>query len=177
MCVCVYVCVSTCELKTAHTHIGCAHVTSQVRTWTCARLFTILHYFEAGKRKSESVKHVWSTVRVFLCHTGALIKTRTTRRLVQDRLNRLTQRIKRWTTLRSKSASDRRVAVVLYGYPPGIGATGTAALLNVPKSLYALLVRLRSEGYDVGELPENPVRTKSAPCVLCAVCGVLSLVL
>ena len=28
------------------------------------------------------------------------------------------------------------VAVVLYGYPPGIGATGTAALLNVPKSLY-----------------------------------------
>jgi magnesium chelatase subunit H len=28
------------------------------------------------------------------------------------------------------------VAIVLYGYPPGIGATGTAALLNVPRSLY-----------------------------------------
>ena len=29
-----------------------------------------------------------------------------------------------------------QVAIVLYGYPPGIGATGTAALLNVPRSLY-----------------------------------------
>lgn len=79
------------------------------------------------------------------------------RRLVQNRLNRLTQRIKRWTTLRSKDASERRVAVVLYGYPPGIGATGTAALLNVPKSLHQLLTRLKAEGYDVGEIPEEPV--------------------
>ena len=57
--------------------------------------------------------------------------------------------------MRNKAPKDRRVAVVLYGYPPGIGATGTAALLNVPQSLYALLCRLREEGYDVGELP-NP---------------------
>lgn len=28
-----------------------------------------------------------------------------------------------------------QVAVLLYGFPPGVGATGTAALLNVPKSL------------------------------------------
>ncbi len=29
------------------------------------------------------------------------------------------------------------------GFPPGVGATGTAALLNVPKSLQALLERLK----------------------------------
>lgn len=77
-------------------------------------------------------------------------------RLVKERLGRLTERIKKWTSLRAKSPSDRRVAVVLYGYPPGIGATGTAALLNVPKSLMALLTRLKAEGYDVGELPDDP---------------------
>ena len=28
---------------------------------------------------------------------------------------------------------DRKVAMLLYGFPPNVGATGTAALLNVPK--------------------------------------------
>jgi magnesium chelatase subunit H len=31
----------------------------------------------------------------------------------------------------------------VYGFPPGVGATGTAALLNVPKSLENLLASLR----------------------------------
>lgn len=69
--------------------------------------------------------------------------------LVQDR-------IKRWSALRTKANKDKRVAIVLYGYPPGIGATGTAALLNVPKSLLALLTQMKADGYDVGELPEDP---------------------
>jgi magnesium chelatase subunit H len=38
-----------------------------------------------------------------------------------------------------------------YGFPPGVGATGTAALLNVPKSVEALLRRLQEQGYDLGE--------------------------
>jgi len=77
-------------------------------------------------------------------------------RLVEERLSALTTRITKWTNLRKKAPRDRKVAVVLYGYPPGIGATGTAALLNVPQSLYELLRRMRAEGYDVGDLPENP---------------------
>jgi len=77
-------------------------------------------------------------------------------RLVEERLFALTKRITAWTSLRRKAPKDRRVAIVLYGYPPGIGATGTAALLNVPQSLYQLLCRMRDEGYDVGDLPENP---------------------
>eukprot|EP00960_Hanusia_phi_P025876 745925-Hanusia_phi.AAC.5 len=77
-------------------------------------------------------------------------------RLVEERLDRLSTRIKRWVTLRSTPQSERRVALVLYGYPPGIGATGTAALLNVPSSLHKLLSKMKEEGYDVGELPEDP---------------------
>ena len=41
----------------------------------------------------------------------------------------------------------------MYGFPPGVGATGTAALLNVPRSLEALLARMKGEGYDL----VNPV--------------------
>ena len=42
---------------------------------------------------------------------------------------------------------------MLYGFPPGVGATGTAALLNVPKSLEQTLQTLRDEGYDLGDGP------------------------
>lgn len=41
---------------------------------------------------------------------------------------------------------ERKVALLLYGFPPGVGATGTAALLNVPKSLEALLAALQAQG-------------------------------
>lgn len=58
--------------------------------------------------------------------------------------------MRRWVNLRRKPASERRVAVLLYGFPPGVGATGTAALLNVPKSLEAVLGALRGAGYDLG---------------------------
>ena len=41
-------------------------------------------------------------------------------------------------------------------FPPGVGAIGTAALLNVPKSLEQILTTLKESGYDVGGLP-SPV--------------------
>jgi len=49
----------------------------------------------------------------------------------------------RWVDLRRKPPSDRRLALLLYGFPPGVGATGTAALLNVPKSLENLIGALQ----------------------------------
>ncbi|WP_019506649.1 magnesium chelatase subunit H [Pleurocapsa sp. PCC 7319] len=75
--------------------------------------------------------------------------------LVPERLHRLTGRVKNWISLRHKPTPNRKIAVILYGFPPGYGATGTAALLNVPKSLLNLLHALKAEGYDVGELPED----------------------
>ena len=75
--------------------------------------------------------------------------------LVPERLHRLTNRVKKWVGLRHKPTPERKLAVILYGFPPGYGATGTAALLNVPKSLFNFLQALKAQGYDVGELPEN----------------------
>ena len=75
--------------------------------------------------------------------------------LVPDRLKRLTSRIKNWISIRHTPTPKRKLAVILYGFPPGYGATGTAALLNVPKSLLKFLHALKAQGYDVGELPED----------------------
>ena len=75
--------------------------------------------------------------------------------LVPERLHRLTGRLKNWIDLRHTPPAARKLAVILYGFPPGYGATGTAALLNVPKSLLNFLQALKAQGYDVGELPED----------------------
>jgi magnesium chelatase subunit H len=75
--------------------------------------------------------------------------------LIPERLRRLTGRLRAWIALRRKAAAERRVAIVLYGFPPGYGATGTAALLQVPDSLMALLRAMAAQGYSVGSLPAS----------------------
>ena len=75
--------------------------------------------------------------------------------LIPERVQRLTGRIKNWVNLRRTSPSERKIAIILYGFPPGYGSTGTAALLNVPRSLLNLLNALKEQGYTVGDLPED----------------------
>ena len=73
--------------------------------------------------------------------------------LEPERVEKLAARVKAWIALRAKPVGERKVAVMVYGFPPNVGATGTAALLNVPSSLEATLVRLKDAGYDVGAMP------------------------
>ncbi|QZZ18612.1 magnesium chelatase subunit H [Leptothermofonsia sichuanensis E412] len=75
--------------------------------------------------------------------------------LIPDRVQRLTARLKHWIELRRTPPAERRIAIILYGFPPGYGAVGTAALLNVPRSLLNFLHALKSQGYTVGDLPED----------------------
>ncbi len=75
---------------------------------------------------------------------------------VPDRLQRLARRARAWASLRAKRNADKKIAVVVYDYPPGMGKKATAALLDVPRSLFNLLTQLRAEGYDTGRLPESP---------------------
>ncbi|MBD2206274.1 magnesium chelatase subunit H [Calothrix sp. FACHB-1219] len=75
--------------------------------------------------------------------------------LIPERVQRLIGRVKSWINLRQKSASERKIAIILYGFPPGYGAVGTAALLNVPRSLLKFLKALKEQGYTIGDLPDD----------------------
>ena len=70
--------------------------------------------------------------------------------LLPERVQRLTKRLKAWTKLRQSTESSRKVAVILYGFPPNVGAVATAALLEVGESLRRLLITMKEQGYDLG---------------------------
>ncbi len=75
---------------------------------------------------------------------------------VPDRVERVATIAAKWANLRRKAPSERKIALVVYNYPPGLGRLGTAALLNVPATLHALMTRLKQDGYIVGEFPASP---------------------
>ncbi|MDJ0726986.1 MAG: magnesium chelatase subunit H [Prochloraceae cyanobacterium] len=75
--------------------------------------------------------------------------------IIPERVDRLTGRIKNWIKLRQTPPRERKIAIILYDFPPGYGATGTAALLDVPRSLIKLLEAMQRQGYNVGELPAD----------------------
>ncbi|MGQ9526365.1 magnesium chelatase subunit H [Chloroflexus sp.] len=75
---------------------------------------------------------------------------------VPDRLERLARLARGFVRLRKTANRDKKVAIIVYNYPPGQGKVATAALLDVPASLIAILDRLAAEGYDVGRYPRDP---------------------
>lgn len=70
------------------------------------------------------------------------------------RVDLLVSRIAKQIELRKTPVDERRLAIVLFNFPPNAGATGTAAYLAVFESLYNTLQKLEAEGYDV-DLPES----------------------
>ena len=72
---------------------------------------------------------------------------------IPDRVARAVDQVEGWIRLRRKPVAERRVALVLYNFPQGLGKAGTAALLDVPASVTQLLKRLRDEGYSIGRAP------------------------
>jgi magnesium chelatase subunit H len=72
----------------------------------------------------------------------------------QERTARLADRVARLAALRKRSRADRKVAVVLFNFPPNAGNTGTAAYLSVFASLFNVLKAMKAEGYGV-DLPED----------------------
>ena len=51
--------------------------------------------------------------------------------------------------MRRAEKTERKLAIVLFNFPPNAGATGSAAHLAVFESLHATLQRLKAEGYAV----------------------------
>ncbi|MEM1196726.1 MAG: magnesium chelatase subunit H [Pseudomonadota bacterium] len=70
----------------------------------------------------------------------------------EERAEALAARVAKLIALRRSARSERKLAIVVFNFPPNAGATGTAAFMAVHESLYATLKRLADEGYDV-EVP------------------------
>lgn len=70
--------------------------------------------------------------------------------IIPGRVDRITSRIRNWIRLRKIPNRDRRVAIIIYSYPPGDGNTGGASYLDTFVSVKRMLETLKEEGYTVG---------------------------
>ena len=78
-----------------------------------------------------------------------------------ERIEVLAKRMDRLAALRTSRVAERKLAIVLFGFPPNAGAAGTAAHLDVFASLLNTLKALKTEGYDL-EPPETPEALREA---------------
>ena len=84
---------------------------------------------------------------------GAAAKNMT---VIEDRCLKIARRTLNWIRLKQKQNKDKKVAVILYNYPPGEGSLGGgAAYLDVFQSLIALLHELGRQGYNINGVPQS----------------------
>jgi magnesium chelatase subunit H len=66
-----------------------------------------------------------------------------------ERVASLAEKTLRLARLRRMRNAEKKVGIVLFGFPPNAGAVGTAAYLSVFESLHNTLHRMKAEGYQV----------------------------
>ncbi|MET0211164.1 MAG: magnesium chelatase subunit H [Burkholderiaceae bacterium] len=71
-----------------------------------------------------------------------------------ERADMLAARIARLVDLRRSERADRKIAAVVFNFPPNAGNTGTAAFLSVFESLFNTLQAMQQAGYTV-EMPHS----------------------
>ena len=71
-----------------------------------------------------------------------------------ERTEMLADRVQRLVQLRLKKRAERKVAIVIFNFPPNAGSVGSAAYLSVFESVFNTLHNLSAEGYRV-DVPES----------------------
>ncbi len=71
-----------------------------------------------------------------------------------ERAHRLAQRVAKLVALRRSERATRKIALVIFNFPPNAGNTGTAAYLSVFESLFNVLHAMKARGYTV-DLPAS----------------------
>jgi magnesium chelatase subunit H len=66
-----------------------------------------------------------------------------------ERADLLAARVGRLVDLRRSERAERKVAAVVFNFPPNAGNTGTAAFLSVFESLFNTLAAMQQQGYHV----------------------------
>ncbi len=69
-------------------------------------------------------------------------------------IERVAARVARRVQLHRRLNREKKIAIVLFNFPPNLGNIGTAAYLDVFASLYRLLCEMKANGYRV-ELPPD----------------------
>lgn len=71
-----------------------------------------------------------------------------------ERVEKLADRVSKLVALRRTKRESRKLAIILFNFPPNGGAVGTAAFLSVFESLFNTLTSLAKQGYRV-EVPAS----------------------
>ncbi|WP_317057467.1 magnesium chelatase subunit H [Roseovarius rhodophyticola] len=71
-----------------------------------------------------------------------------------ERIETLTEKVDRLIRLRRRKLAEKKVAIVLFGFPPNAGAVGTAAYLSVFESLHNTMLQMKEDGYAI-DVPET----------------------
>jgi magnesium chelatase subunit H len=86
------------------------------------------------------------------CARSCVFQTKTSARAMHpctERAEALANKVTKLIALRHRARNDRKLALVLFNFPPNAGAIGTAAHMAVFESALVMLRRLADEGYDV----------------------------
>ena len=75
---------------------------------------------------------------------------------LQDRVDAIAERAIRWSSLRIKPRTDKKLAITVFSFPPDKGNVGTAAYLDVFGSIHRVMEEMKAQGYDVQNLPATP---------------------
>ena len=77
-----------------------------------------------------------------------------------ERVAKLADRVGRLVDLKRCEKAERKVGIVIFGFPPNSGSVGSAAYLGVWESLWNTLNGLREDGYTV-EIPASIDKLRS----------------
>ncbi|EHQ36388.1 magnesium chelatase subunit H [Methanoplanus limicola] len=74
--------------------------------------------------------------------------------VIPERIEKISGRILKWLRLKRLMNSEKKVAIIIYSYPPGEGNTGGASYLDTFVSVKRMLEKLKDNGYNV-DIPEG----------------------
>ena len=73
---------------------------------------------------------------------------------IEEGVKKIVQIADKWARLRELKNNTKKLAIIIYNYPPGKDGL-TASYLDVFQSLHDLLIKLKENGYNVGNIPSK----------------------
>lgn len=88
------------------------------------------------------------------CHFNCVAQEKRAMAPCYERIEALVDRTRKLVSLKKSERASRKVAIVLFGFPPNAGAAGTAAYLDVFQSLHNTMKAMALAGYNL-EVPDT----------------------